>query len=198
MQDRKTRFDVRTLALTGVLAALVFALSLIQIPIPLALGDNTRIHLGNVMCLLSGVLFGPLVGGLAAGIGSMIFDLANPLYASEFWITFLTKFAMGFVAGLLAARLPRRVPQAPRVLVAALGGQGLYILLYLLKTAIMQHYVYGNLWMVVWPVVGGKALVSGVNGLIAVVACTLLAPALRAALNKAGLFPNHSAPRRAG
>ena len=107
---RNGRFTVRSLALIGILSALVFALSLIQIPIPLAMGDNTRIHLGNIMCLLAGVLFGPLAGGLAAGFGSMLFDFTNPLYVSEFWITFLTKGTMGLVAGLVVppARWQRR------------------------------------------------------------------------------------------
>ena len=97
MQQSK-KFDMHSVVLVGVLAALVFALSSVEIVIPLSLGDGTRIHFGNIMCLLAGVLFGPLTGGLAAGFGSMIYDLTHPLFISEFWITFLTKFAMGFVA----------------------------------------------------------------------------------------------------
>ena len=76
----------------------------------------------------------------------------------------------------------------PRALVAGLGGQATYIVLYLLKTMVMQHFVYGNPWPAVWVVVAAKGAVSSVNGLIAVVCCTLLAPALRKALDTAGLF----------
>lgn len=185
MQGSK-KFDVRQVVLVGVLAALVFALSSISIPI--AIGDGTRIHFGNIMCLLSGVLFGPVVGGLAAGFGSMIYDLTNPLYITEFWITFLTKFAMGFLAGWLAQKPLAHMRAVPRALLAGLGGQITYIALYGTKTTIFQHYVYGNPWVAVWPITLGKMAISTVNGLLAVACCAVLAPPLAAALDKAGLF----------
>ncbi|MDL2219449.1 ECF transporter S component [Ruminococcaceae bacterium OttesenSCG-928-O06] len=185
---RQKRLDARMLALIGVLAALVFALSLVEFRIPLALGDKTRIHFGNIMCLVSGVLFGPMVGGMAAGLGSMFYDFTNPLYFSEFWITFLTKFCMGWTAGMLAKHALAKVPMFPRVLVAGLGGQLVYIALYLCKTAVMQHFLYGNPWPAVWVVVAGKAAVSSVNGLLAVAGCALLAPALAAGLKTTGLL----------
>ncbi len=180
----KKFFTIRTLALIGVLSALVYALSMVSIPI----GDVSRIHFGNIMCLLAGSLFGPVVGGLSAGLGSMFFDLSNPVYMTEFWITFLTKFAMGFVAGMLSRRLEGRVPASLRYPMAALGGQLVYILLYLFKSALMLHYVNGNAWVAVWPQLAAKGVISGINGAIAVVACALFAPALRAALDAAGLF----------
>ncbi|MDR0380899.1 MAG: ECF transporter S component [Oscillospiraceae bacterium] len=179
MVQSSSRNKVQTLVLIGVFSALVFALSYISIPIPVSFGDNTRIHLGNIMCLLAGVLFGPMIGGLSAGIGSMLYDFTNPLYFSEFWITFITKFAMGWVAGLPATRVLRRLPAVPRALAAGAAGQLVYIVLYLLKTAVMQRFVYGLPWPGVWVVVGAKALVSGFNGLVAVAACTVLAPALQ-------------------
>ena len=185
---QKTTFDVKTLALIGVLSALVFALSWIQILIPLPFGDASRLHLGNVMCLLAGVLFGPLIGGLSAGFGSMLFDLTNPLYAPEFWITFLTKFAMGFLAGFLAVYVLKKLPTFWRYLLSAISGSAFYVVLYLLKTVLMQRFVYGNPWQGVWVVVAGKAVISGINGLLAVTVCVLLAPPLRSALRAAGLF----------
>ena len=98
MEKTSNRFTVRRLAVTGLLSALVFVFSWIQIPI----GEVARIHLGNVFCALSGLLFGPLTGGLASGFGSMLFDFTNPLYIAESWITFITKFFIGFLAGLIA------------------------------------------------------------------------------------------------
>ena len=56
MEKTSNRFTVRRLAVTGLLSALVFVFSWIQIPI----GEVARIHLGNVFCALSGLLFGPL------------------------------------------------------------------------------------------------------------------------------------------
>ncbi len=196
MSGTKTSFPIRRVVLIGVFAALVFALSWISIPIPLAIGENTRIHFGNIMCLLAGVLFGPLTGGLSAGIGSMLFDFSHPEYASEFWITFITKFAMGFVAGVLARHLPKKIPVFPRQLVGAVCGQAAYIVLYMAKTFLQQRYLYKIQLELVWPILLGKLLASAANGLIAVVGCVILAPILKAALDKAGLFkalqPRHS------
>ena len=93
MQEKRT-FDTRTIAVIGVLAAMVFALTYVGIDIPSPLG-KCKIHFGNIMCILSGLLFGPVTGGLAAGIGSALFDLTDPSWAPEFWITFINKFAMG-------------------------------------------------------------------------------------------------------
>ena len=44
--------------LTAVFAALVFVSSMLSVPIPVAIGDVTRIHLGNIFCLLSGFVLG--------------------------------------------------------------------------------------------------------------------------------------------
>ena len=72
----KQHEKVKKIAVTGLLSALVFLFSWVQIPI----GDVARLHLGNVFCALSGLLFGPLVGGIASGFGSMLFDFTNPAY----------------------------------------------------------------------------------------------------------------------
>ena len=82
--EKKNRWNVHTLAVIGLLSALVFVFSWVQIPF----GDVARVHLGNGFCALAGLLFGPLVGGLSSGIGSMLFDFTNPAYIAESWITF--------------------------------------------------------------------------------------------------------------
>lgn len=64
--EQKKFFTVRNIALVGILAAMVFALTkFISIPIPSPLG-KTALSVGNSMCLLSAMLFGPGIGGLAA------------------------------------------------------------------------------------------------------------------------------------
>ena len=61
------KLKIRQVAFVGIMAALVYVTSaFLQINIPTAIG-STRLHMGNVMCLLSGLLLGPLSGGLAAG-----------------------------------------------------------------------------------------------------------------------------------
>ena len=85
--------------LTAVFAALVFVSSMISVPIPVAIGDVTRIHLGNIFCLLSGFVLGPVGGGLAAGLGSALYDMTNPAYIASAPFTFAFKFMLAAVCG---------------------------------------------------------------------------------------------------
>ena len=96
----KHYFNTRNIALVGILAAIIFVLTkFISIPIPSPLG-KTALSVGNAMCILSALLFGPVTGGLAAGIGNALVDLSDPAWAPEFWITFINKFLMAFVVEL--------------------------------------------------------------------------------------------------
>ena len=74
----KQKETLRRLCRAAVLAAAVFVTSGIRLVIPVGEG-NTALHLGNVMCLLSGLVLGPVQGGLAAGVGSAVYDLTTPL-----------------------------------------------------------------------------------------------------------------------
>ena len=94
-------FSTRRLALAGMMAAVVFAGNYARIVIPISLGGQTAFTLGNIFSCLSGLLLGP-VGGLSSGIGAALYDLMDPRYAADCWITFLTKGAMGLAAGLVA------------------------------------------------------------------------------------------------
>lgn len=178
MRTGKSR--LKTVVLIGVLAALVFALSSVRVG---------YFHFGNIVCLLSGLVFGPFIGGLAAGLGSMFYDFTNPAFLPEFWVTFIMKFAMGFMAGLLQVRLPARLPRLLRYITAGLAGQLLYLALFLSKEALRYHYVLLTPWAGVVPLLGAAAAGSVVNAVVAVAASVALAPPLRMALNSAGLFP---------
>ena len=187
---KQKRFSTKQIVQIALMAALVFVGTNLRIKIPVG-GDGTMLHLGNVFCLLSGLLFGGLPGGLAAGFGSAIFDLTSE-YASEAWITFINKFAMGFVAGLVAqwgAKHPQALATLRlRTVLGAILGSLTYVLLYIAKTMIWQHYVYGVAWPAVWPIVAVKGAVTLTNGFIAVGASLLLYFALRPALERANLL----------
>lgn len=185
MSTQKSIFSVQNLTRIGLMAALVFVLSYISIP----LGGTARIHMGNIMCLLSGILFGPFVGGMASGLGSMIFDLTNPVYAPEFWITFITKFAMGFVSGLLYAKGFKNLSHGLRLTLSSLIGSLTYIVLYLSKTLFVGRYVTGLMGDALWAQFTLKATSSLINGAIAVVGCIILANVLQPVLKKAGILP---------
>lgn len=191
----KQKFTTKQIVQIALMAALVFVGTNLRIKIPVG-GDGTMLHLGNVFCLLSGLLFGAVPGGLAAGFGSAIFDLTSE-YASEAWITFINKFAMGFVAGLIAHWRVKHTPTTSetrlRTIVAGVAGSVSYCILYLLKTIVTQHWVNGLAWPAVWPIVAVKGAVTFTNGLIAVAASLILVFALRPALRRAHLLPEASA-----
>ena len=190
----KTPADrLRFVVLTGLLSALVFALSALSIPIPIPLGPVTRIHTGNLMCLLGGLLFGPWAGGLSAGIGSMLFDLSKPEYAAEFWITFFTKFCMGFLAGWLNSRLPKP-PGKIRPVLSALAASLLYVCLYLGKTALQQYFIYVTPLPGIWVILTTAGTASLINAAIAVIGSSVLYAALHPALAAAPFFSSGEKP----
>ena len=163
MEKTSNRFTVRRLAVTGLLSALVFVFSWIQIPI----GEVARIH-------------------LASGFGSMLFDFTNPLYIAESWITFITKFFIGFLAGLIAHR-SGNISLGRDVLGASVGSVT-YVALYLLKSFIMKFYIEGQALGAVQTQLVTKGVTSLINAVLAVVVSVLLAKAVRPALRKAGIL----------
>ncbi len=53
------KITIKEIARIGIMAAAVYVASaFLQIPVPTAI-DNTRLHMGNVLCLLAGMLLGP-------------------------------------------------------------------------------------------------------------------------------------------
>lgn len=176
------KFTVKDLAMIGVMAALVFVGNNLQLPkIPTPLGP-TRIHLGNVMCILGGLIFGPVSGGFAAGIGGAIFDLMDPNYAREFWITFIMKFAMAYVAGLILSKGDKT---KFKVIVAAVIGSLSYVVLYLGKTFIFEYLIIKNPWQTVAGVLITKGTTSLINALLAMVVSVILYYMIVPALRKA-------------
>ena len=183
MENR--RFTTRKIALIGILSAMVFALTkFISIPIPSPLG-KTALSVGNSMCVLSALLFGPGIGGLAAGIGNALVDLSDPAWAPEFWITFINKFAMAFVAGVVMHKV-HLGSEKVRVWIAGICGALTYCLLYVAKNIITGVVVKGfTLDVSVAETLAVKLPVTLVNAIIAVICAGALYLVLKPALKKA-------------
>ena len=181
----KKYFTTHNIVLTGVLAAAIFVLTkFISIPIPSPLG-KTALSVGNAMCILSALLFGPITGGLAAGIGNALVDLSDPAWAPEFWITFINKFLMAFVAGLIMHRVKLGGDNL-RGWFAGLLGSLTYCLLYVTKNIISGVFVKSFTWDVaVMETLTVKLPVTLANAIIAMVCAALLYMALRQPLRKA-------------
>ncbi len=175
----KKRQNLYRIVAVGLMAALVYVGNFMQIKF----ANDARVHLGNSMCLLAGLLFGGLNGGLASGIGGALYDLFDPVYITSAPYTFLSKFCMGFVAGKLNRTGMKN--ELARTLIAAICGQVTYIVLYLGKNFVEQ-LILGNPLETAAGVMATKAATSAINGGLAVVISIPLYFAIRKALKATG------------
>lgn len=187
MNETKDKNYVLKLCVAALMAALVALSSKLYIPIPSIMGQS-RFHLGNAFCALSGILLGPWWGGLASGIGSMIFDLTDPMYIAETPITFVTKGLYGVVAGLVFYKVFKGRNNYVSEVVASLCAAVMYIVLYLTKT-----YFYNGLFVkglepdAAWLAVIERIPASVFNGAVAVIFAPILGAAIIKGLRAAHL-----------
>ena len=180
---KRNIFTTKKIAFAAMMAALTAAGSALRITMPLAIAGTTSFHLGNIMCALSGILLGPWLGGLAAGMGSAIYDMFNPAYIDEAWLTFLMKGAYGLVAGGVV-RMSRKEPNTVVSAIAALAGALTYAVLYLLKSYYKAIWIQGVAQSAAWIVVVDKLPATIFNGAVAVIFAPILAVSIRKALKR--------------
>lgn len=180
--ERTASNKIMKIVTVGLMAALVFVGNYLSFPIPNGFLVS-RIHLGNSMCLLAGLLFCGSTGGIASGIGGALYDLLNPAYVLSAPYTFISKFAMGYVAGKLNKRNSNGVIPVSATIIAAVLGQLTYILLYLVKS-FFTVLIIGGTAEAAWAAVGTNAVTSSINAVISVIIAVPLYAALRAALTK--------------
>lgn len=190
--ENKSSVNTKKLVLTALLAALTVAGSAIRVTLPLDIAGTTSFHLGNIMCALSGLLLGPWLGGLAAGLGSAIYDMMNPLYISECWITFLTKGAYGIVVGLIAFGFHRKWNFGQRfghATLATAAGAVTYAALYLAKSYFYSGLLIKGLTPEAAALsVVGKLPATIFNAAVAIIFAPILGTAIRSALERNHLF----------
>lgn len=178
------KITTKRIAMAGLLAALTAVGSGLRIVIPVSIGGNSAFHLGNIFCALSGILLGPGLGGIAAGLGSAIYDMTNPIYISECWLTFLMKGAYAVAVGLTCRHL--HVGEYLRDLISTTAGAVTYAVLYLLKSFLKAMIVSGVTAQAAIIAVGTKLPATVFNMAVAI----LIAPVLSIAIRKA-LKQNH-------
>ena len=169
--------------LTAVFAALVFVASIISVPVPAAFG-MTRIHLGNIFCLLSGFVLGPVGGGLAAGIGYDVIIYGDILSAP---FTLVFKGLMAVVCGMIAYAGHNQGENHKLNVVAGVSGSVTYIILYLGKS-FAEGLLMGSAMGTVLTALLTKFITSGNNAVIAVVVSVPLCAAVRLALKRSHLL----------
>lgn len=187
--EHKQTISTKRIAVTALMAALTIVGSAIRITIPVDIAGTTSFHLGNIMCALSGILLGPWLGGLAAGLGSFLYDMTNPMYVSEAWITFLMKGAYGLFPGLVMLLWKNNWGYI-KAGIASASGAVVYAVLYLLKN------YYKCVWIKFMPheaamlAVAGKVPATIFNAVVAIIFAPILAVAIRKALEKNRLTLN--------
>ena len=182
--QHKSSISTRKIVFTALMAALTVAGSALRITIPVDIAGTTSFHLGNIMCALGGILLGPLYGALSAGLGSAIYDMMNPLYISEAWITFLTKAAYGLAAGLVVKCGPKPWTYA-RATLATVAGALTYAVLYLAKTCFYSGMLLKGLPLEAAALtVVTKLPATAFNAIIAIVLAPMLAMSIRKALEQ--------------
>ena len=180
--EHKQKISTKRTAVAALMAALTIVGSAIRITMPIDIAGTTSFHLGNIMCALSGILLGPWLGGLAAGLGSFLYDMTNPAYIDEAWITFLTKGIYGLFPGLVML-LWKGHWGAVKAGIAASAGALAYAAVYLIKT----YYWNGILRSGLAPkaallTVFSKIPATVFNAVVAIVFAPILAVAIRKAL----------------
>ena len=182
--ERTSSASTRKIVFTALMAALTVAGSALRITIPVDIAGTTSFHLGNIMCALGGILLGPWYGALAAGLGSAIYDMMNPLYISEAWITFLTKAAYGLAAGLVI-RCGKQPWTYARASAATVSGALTYAVLYLAKTCFYSGMLLKGLPLEAAALtVVTKLPATTFNMVVAIVFAPMLAVSIRKALEK--------------
>ena len=175
--------STRKIVLAALMAALTVVGSGIRVTIPVDIGGNTAFHLGNIMCALSGLLLGPGLGGLAAGLGSAIYDMTNPLYISEAWLTFLMKGAYGLMAGLVAWTGKHSWGYI-KAIFASCAGALAYAVLYLAKTYFKAMIVQGVAAEAAAIAAVAKLPATIFNAAVAVIFAPILGVTIRKALER--------------
>lgn len=182
--EHKQTISTKKIVLAALMAALTAAGSAFRITMPIEIAGTTSFHLGNIMCALSGILLGPWLGGFASGLGSAIYDMLNPLYISEAWITFLLKGIYGVATGLVML-LGHRSSGHLKLTLAASAGAVSYACCYLAKS----YFYSGMLLSGLTPQAAALTVVSKLpatvfNAAIAIIFAPILATSIRKALAK--------------
>lgn len=204
--QKDNRFNIKDIALVGVMAAMVFAACRVSFPISLGAGVTpTRIHLGNSVILLCGFLLGGKRGGLAAGIGAFMFDMFDPLYVASAPFTLVVRFLMGWICGTIAHAKGKNGLNLKFNITAAATASLSYMAIYLTKSFIEALTLQKGFWGAASIIFSGKldmatadyayagsivlskAAASLTNAVIGVVVSVPLCFVIRKAMIKANL-----------
>ena len=100
---------------------------------------KTMLTMGNVTCVIAGLLLEPVAGGLAAGIGAFFFDLLGG-WASTSVFSLIIKFMLAFVYGLIAYGGKANGLCFWRNAIGSFAGMVVNIVLYMIQTYLLALF----------------------------------------------------------
>ncbi|MDD3225691.1 MAG: ECF transporter S component [Clostridium sp.] len=101
-QSEKTKFKTSDIVEVGLMAALIFAGTYINIPFYIA-GSRSMVHLGTIVMFICVLLLRAKKAAFASAIGLALYDGLSP-YAIFAPFTFVIKGGMAYIAGVIAFR----------------------------------------------------------------------------------------------
>lgn len=181
METRKKGIQIYDIVAVGLMAAFVFVATFffkVEIPSP---AGTTMIKLGNGVCILAALLLGGWRGGLAAAIGCALYDLTDPVFAPEAYITFIRYFIMAGLCGTIAHWGGAQGKKFGRNVAAAVIGSYAYSAMYL-GTKIGTLMLAGSAFRPAVIACTPNIISSLTNATVGCIFALLLAPVLRRAL----------------
>lgn len=168
---------IKNIVSVSSMAAVVLTATYVHIPV--FIGTNTMVHLGNAACLLAAFLLGPVKGGLAAGIGSFLFDILNPLFIMSSPFTFLFKFVMAFVCGHFKNAFKFLKKETLINLISGFLASVIYTLLHLFKGFVVNRAILGMTLESTIILSCRSAIISGINTVVSLTVATVLSIVLK-------------------
>ncbi|MFS0576449.1 ECF transporter S component [Sporosarcina sp. 179-K 3D1 HS] len=162
----KIRTKTFDLVLTAILAALIFAATMINIKLPF--GQGGLIHLGTSMLFMAAILFGPKKGALAGAIGMGLFDI---LGGWAIWAptTIIARLLQGLIVGKIAWSKGHQGDSVKLNILAAIASMPVMMAVYYIGQGIM----FGN-WIQPLASIPGDTIQNFAGLLIAIPVCIVL------------------------
>ncbi|RKJ76274.1 hypothetical protein D7X33_14950 [Butyricicoccus sp. 1XD8-22] len=180
MDTKSKKITTYDIVAVGMMAAFVFIACRffgVKIPTP---GGSTTVKLGNGICVLCGLLLGGWRGGLAAAIGTAFYDLSDPEFAPDAWITFIRYFIMAGLAGTIAHWGGAKGRKLPRNVIAAVVGAYSYSAMYI-ASKVIGSMLLGSAFVPAVIANTTRIVASLTNATVGIAVALALAPALQRA-----------------
>lgn len=169
--------------MTSIMSAFVLISTFLGVVIPIG-NSSTTFHLGNITCLLSGIILGPFYGGLSAAIGSALFDILNPIYITSLPFTFIFKFIMAFACGYISQKNKKNDKDYFYDIVGAVLGSLIYITLGAMKVLIVNLYLLKMEFLTALLFTLNGTLISLIKTVFTIIFLAMILPLLREKLKE--------------